>query len=381
MTSALRQIRAVIGLTLFFVFGQALTADAQNREKYIISAKAGAINSVTGSVKVMREGSSRQRELAATDDLGTGDRVLTGTGGRVELLLNPGSYMRVDENSEFELTDTSLDNLLVKLIRGSAVIEATGANGVQLAIGIHTPQAEALIIKGGIYRFNALMNETTEIIVRKGRVLFGKGGVNEVREGRKAVITRNGVEVVKVNKKELDTLDLWSKERAGLLARANQRLQRRPLLIAFNDLGWDGFNSWGRYGSSGLWVYSPQARSYCFLPAGYSNWSSPYGHRYGNGFNYYGNGYGHNNDPRFGNGSNGGAGYGNGNGNGGGNGGNGGGGNGGGGNGNPGPAPQPQPIPQPMPQPMPQPQPAPMREIPIDRSTRDNPIQIQRPNR
>jgi hypothetical protein len=212
-----------------------------------------------------------------------------------------------------------------------------------LSIGINTPQTDALIIKGGIYRFNVLPNETTEILVRKGRVLFGKGVANKIKGGQKVTIGRDGsaVEIAKLNKKEQDSLDLWSKERAETLARANQRLQRRPLLTAFNNFGMDSWNSWGQsagYGTLGLWVYSSTARSYCFLPVGSRAWSSPYGHRYGNGFGYYGNGY---DWPR---------GYGNQSGNGypttGGN-TTGGGSTGRGGNANPTPAPQPQPMPQP----------------------------------
>ncbi len=295
MKSASRHLLIIGGLAVLFACGLTMSARAQNREKYLISAKAGGINLVTGNVTVERKGDDRQRALASTDDLQTGDSVITGAGGRVEVLLNPGSYMRLDENSEFELTDASLDQLQVELVKGSAIVEVTGADDVELSIGINTPQVNALIIKGGIYRFNVLPNETTEILVRKGRVLFGKGLTEMVKGGKKVIIGRDGsmVETAKLNKKEQDTLDLWSKDRAETLARANQKLQRRPLLTAFNDYNWDLWNGWiqsGGYGSLGLWVYSSTARSYCFLPIGSRAWSSPYGHRYGNGFGYYGNG-------------------------------------------------------------------------------------------
>ena len=346
MKSASRHLLIISGLAFLLAFGSMLTAEAQNnREKYLISAKAGGINLVTGNVTVERKGDDRQRALTSTDDLRTGDSVITGAGGRVEVLLNPGSYMRMDENSEFELTDASLDQLLVKLVKGSAIVEVTGADDVELSLGINTPQANALIIKGGIYRFNVLPNETTEILVRKGRVLFGKGMTEMVKGGKKVIIGRDGsvVEIVKLNKKEQDTLDLWSKDRAETLARANRKLQSRPLLTAFNDYSWDLWNGWGqssRYGSLGFWVYSSSARSYCFLPVGSRGWSSPYGHRYGNGFGYYGNGSdwrrGYGNQPTVdGYSTSGGRSTG--------------GSTNGGGNVNPTPAPQPQPMPQPRP--------------------------------
>jgi hypothetical protein len=289
MKSPSRNLLILSGLALLLGLGLMTTARAQNREKYLISAKAGGVNYVAGDVKVLRKGDDRQQSLTETDDLETGDIVTTGAGGRVEVLLNPGSYMRVDENSEFELTDASLDNLQVRLIRGSAVVEATGSDDVELALKINTPQTEALIVKGGIYRFNVLADETTEILVRKGRLLYGRGLASEVKGGRKVIIRRGGgVEVVKFNKKDEDSLDLWSKERAELLARANQRLNRNTLLAVYDDYDVSAYNGYsnnrGRHHDRlGVWVYNRDTRSHCFVPVGNRGGSSPYGHNYGNG--------------------------------------------------------------------------------------------------
>src|SRR3977135_4075518 len=78
--------------------------NAQNREKFVISAKAGGINSVSGRAEVRASRATDWSLLSVTDDLRAGDIVRTGTDGRVEMLLNPGSYLRVGESSEFELT-------------------------------------------------------------------------------------------------------------------------------------------------------------------------------------------------------------------------------------------------------------------------------------
>jgi hypothetical protein len=303
MKSGSRAILRIIGLALSIVCGVATAAQAQNREKYIISATAGGINYASGNVTVQRRGSSRQHELTAKDDLKAGDNVTTGAGGRVEVLLNPGSYMRVDENSEFILTDVSLDNLRVKLLKGSALLEITGADGVKFEIGFSTPQTDALIVKTGIYRFNALANETTEISVRKGRALFGKGFLNEVKGGHKVLIGRNLLEVAKLDKKNQDTLDVWSKERAETLAHANSRLRGRDLSSAFAN-----YNS--LFYGVGLWVYSSGLGGYCFLPFGWNNWASPYGYGYRTAFGYNGSGWGgggwtqgNNGNPSTGNGT------------------------------------------------------------------------------
>jgi hypothetical protein len=77
---------------------------AQNREKFVISAKAGGINAITGQADVHAKGESEWQQLSITDDLDAGDRVRTANDGRVEILLNPGSYLRVGGDSEVELS-------------------------------------------------------------------------------------------------------------------------------------------------------------------------------------------------------------------------------------------------------------------------------------
>jgi hypothetical protein len=278
MKSGLRAILKMAGLLLCFALA-AVTVEAQNREKYVISAKAGGINQVTGDVTVRRDGAKNEQRLMSSDDLESGDVVSTGVDGRVEVLLNPGSYMRVSANAEFELADASLDSLLVNLHKGNAIIEVASADDIKVAINIVTPQSNVLITKGGIYRFNVLPGETTEIFVRKGRLLLGKGVENRVKGGQKVVMRQGRSEVVKFDKKEQDTLDEWSKERAKTLARANAQLQARSLYAAFRSL-----STWNIYSAaySGAWVYNPSYNSYCFFPMGGRGWSSPYGYGYTN---------------------------------------------------------------------------------------------------
>src|SRR5206468_2229200 len=80
MKSGLRAIMNVTGLALCLVFAVTATVQAQNREKYVISAKAGGINLVSGDVTVRHEGAKTRQALTAKDDLESGDVVLTGQG-------------------------------------------------------------------------------------------------------------------------------------------------------------------------------------------------------------------------------------------------------------------------------------------------------------
>ena len=258
-----------------------LTVDsiAQNREKFVISAKAGGINAVTGEASVHAKGESEWQQLMVTDDLNAGDRVRTASDGRVEILLNPGSYLRVGGDSEMELSNNSLDNLEVRLIRGTAIVEATGGDGVELNINITTPHAKLAIVRHGLYRLNVVPGDTTELIVRKGRVLLDNQ--TKVKGGNKVVFSGVNVSVAKLtdeekSKKNQDQIDFWSKERAQALAKANQRITNTMMRSAFAT--WNGFGHYGFRGS-GFWFYNPLSTCYTFLPFGFG-WGSPYGNSY-----------------------------------------------------------------------------------------------------
>ena len=266
------KISAMIGLSAVL----AAVSYGQNRERFGISAKAGGVNSVIGRVQVKRAGQSSSEDLSAKDDLTSGDVVTTKGGSRVEVLLNPGSYLRLTENSEFDLSDSSLNNLQLKLIKGSAIVEATGTDDLRLQIRIVTDQSRFTIVRRGVYRINVLPG-STELLVQKGRVLVD-GQLGMVKGGTKVTFSNGASFTAKLTKKDRDGFDDWSKERGEFLARANERLSIRTLNSYLFDSGWDsGFYSSGRFG---LWTYSPFAGGFTFFPFRYG-WSSPYGHHYG----------------------------------------------------------------------------------------------------
>jgi hypothetical protein len=267
--------------------------NAQNRERFTISAKAGGVNSVSGSVMVKRAGQAPQL-LTSQDDLASGDVVNTGLGSQAEILLNPGTYLRLAEQSEFEMVDNSLDNLLVKLIKGSAIIEATGPGEVELRIPIITEQKRMTIVRAGIYRINVRPG-ITELFVRKGRISLGSDRDDIIKSGKKVTFSGAGQSVAKLEKTETDQFDDWSKLRGQTLARANEKLSARALN------GYLASSTWGRidtsFGRWGLWTWSPFASCYTFLPF-YYGWGSPYGRSYGLFAPYYGYGYPGSN-PRY----------------------------------------------------------------------------------
>ena len=259
----------------------AIAGFAQNREKFVISAKAGGINAITGQASVHSRGETDWQQLLITDDLDAGDRVRTAFDGRVEILLNPGSYLRLGGDSEVELSNNTLENLEVRLLRGTAIVEATGADDLDLNINISTPHAKIAIVRQGLYRLNVVPENATELIVRKGRVILSDSHT-KVKGGNKVIFNATNVSVAKLTKAEKkaaesEEVDVWSKERGKMLAKANSRINNRMLDSAFamfSDL--DGFSRDPFSRRNGIWFYNANARCYTFLPFFYG-WGSPYG--------------------------------------------------------------------------------------------------------
>lgn len=287
----MKRLLSLLSLSILsIVFILCCSADnfAQSREKFVISAKAGGINAITGQASVYARGESDWQQLMITDDLDAGDRVRTAYDGRVEILLNPGSYLRVGGNSEVELSNNALDNLEVRLIRGTAIVEATGADGIDLNINISTPHTKLAIVRQGLYRLNVVPGDATELIVRKGRVILSDSHT-KVKGGNKVIFSATAVSVAKLTKEEKkvqEDVDVWSKQRAETLAKANRRITDtmfRSALASYRD-----FDPWSRR-SFGMWFYNSGANCYTFLPFRFG-WTSPYGNSYSNTF-YGGPGY------------------------------------------------------------------------------------------
>jgi hypothetical protein len=271
----------------------ATLAQTQDRERFGISAKAGGVNAVSGKVSVKREGKPA-RLLTSQDDLESGDIVSTSVSGQVEVLLSPGTYLRLAERSEFVMEDTSLDNLLVRLTKGSAIIEATGPGDIALYIPVVTEQHRMTIVRPGVYRFNVAPG-TTELFVRKGRMALSDNKDDIVKGGKKVTFASSGQQVAKLKDNDTDQFDDWSKERGKTLASANTRLSARTVNSYLQTNSWGTMNSWSGWG---LWTWSPFHSCYTFLPFRHG-WATPYGGYYDAFAPWYGNGYYHNRSNPF----------------------------------------------------------------------------------
>ena len=251
------------------------TLAAAAGDKYVISAKAGGVNFVEGTVSVVRKKGLSGAVLKG-DTLQIGDRVSTGADGKAEILLNPGSFLRLGGNSSFEFKTTSLDDLNLKLEAGSAILEVFAAEEFQVVIS--SPKSRYVLIQTGVYRVDVLNDGTASLRVWKGGARVN-GSANIVKAGRFANPNgEGGFTVAKFDRDKRDEFDSWSRMRGKELAKISSLLKRGNLrnVLMRSFLG----RRWNMYSSFGLWVFDPFYGGYCFLPFGYG-WSSPYGYGFG----------------------------------------------------------------------------------------------------
>ncbi len=266
----------VVGMVLAsFVVAQKQPNPSPLADKYMISAKAGGVNYTEGETTLTGQ-NGRNGILLARDEIEVGDRVSTGPSGKVEVLLNPGSYMRIGANSEFEFKTTSLDDLHIRIDRGIALFEVFAAN--EFRVTIETPKGAVALIETGVYKVDVNSDGGATISVYDGAAQIGDVNLTIIKSGRTAAIARNNITISKFDRGNKGELGDWSKTRSKDLAKMTNSLKnqdmRNSLLSSFNSGSWNMFNSFG------LWIYNPYSRFYCFLPFG-QGWYSPYGYGYG----------------------------------------------------------------------------------------------------
>src|SRR2546426_5506817 len=110
--------------------------------QYMISAKAGLVNYVDGPANVQLH-----------EQVMEGRPIETQAQGHVELLLTPGSFLRVGNNSKVVLDSVELDHVAVRVLDGTALVEVAEIEK-HAPIKVTTGALETVIVSRGVYRFS-----------------------------------------------------------------------------------------------------------------------------------------------------------------------------------------------------------------------------------
>ncbi len=272
MKLSTKQLLSVFGAFLLGLVVAATTfADDQ---LYVISANAGGVSEVSGKVTIIRDGKSK--DLTTKDEIKSGEIVTTANDAKAEILLSPGSYLRLGGNSEFQFEETAVDRISLKLIRGSAIFEVISIDNIGLIV--NTPKNRINLQFSGVYRIDLTDNGASAVSVFRGKVwLNGKTAVR-LKSKQRATLENGEISVSKFNTKVSDELSSFSQIRAQEIVELNRKLSYRDLRSAFGifDASRSSSLSSGIYG---YWILDRRTGRYCFVP--FSPFDSPYGYRFG----------------------------------------------------------------------------------------------------
>jgi hypothetical protein len=264
------------------------TAAAQNA----ISAKAGLVQVADGDVFV--NDNAIETRVAEFTDLKNTD-VLRTAEGRAEVLLTPGSFLRLGENSSFRMLSSRLNDVRLEVLQGEALVEITELltdNAVTVTLG----NSSFALTKGGIFRFDA---NPARLRVYKGEA-FAQLGDKQVRvkEGRQETFNGSDWTQSGFDTNDTDALYRWSQRRAENIAVANVSAARQSG-SSYDSFGYGGYGApgyagygYGGYGYGGLgyggygygayggnWMFNPYFGMYTFLPFYGTAWS-PFGYAF-----------------------------------------------------------------------------------------------------
>ena len=250
-------------------------------------AVPGTLNYVEGQVSI--NGQVVNELSSGLTHVHEGQVVATGN-GRAEILLTPGVFLRLGDNSAASMVSPDLVRTEVELLKGRADVEVDQLFK-QNDLLVKIQGDETHLLKTGLYAFN-FESGTVRVFDGEASVLPANGQQKAivVKKGHELAITAEGKKPTDFDEKTSeDALYNWSSLRSEYLGEANVQLASAYEGAPGFAPGW--FWDAGLYGYTWLPGYGA-----FFNPFGYGFYS-PY-YLYGGGFVYgygrgYGRGYGH----------------------------------------------------------------------------------------
>jgi uncharacterized membrane protein YgcG len=263
-------VSSIASFTACFFLAAILSVPAWGADSKANTAVPGTVNYVEGQVSI--GGQSLNAKSIGSAELQDG-QVLSTEKGKAELLLTPGVFLRLGDNSSVEMISPSLTDTHLAVENGHAMVEVAEIHP-ENDIRITENGATAKLLKTGLYDFSRAQDEV--------RVFDGRAVVDD---GAKQVTVKSGHEInledphsaksKSFDKKSYEEGDLyrWSSLRSGYLAEAN--VDAASMYAA---------NSWGPYwgGPWGLgwwgpgWFWDPWFDAFTFMP-GDGIFYSPFG--------------------------------------------------------------------------------------------------------
>lgn len=224
--------------------------------------RPGTLNYVEGQATI--NGQALDRNAIGSAELQAGQTLAT-QNGRAEILLTPGVFLRLGNNSSVQMISPDLANIEVRIDKGRALIEVDWIQK-ENRIRVDAGTTPIMLQEKGLYDFDA---DKSQVRVFDGRAAILDGGhETHIQGGHEVTLTNARIKAEGFDKKAVeDDLYRWSKLRSSYLAEANFELAR-----TYNGgYGWAP-SPW--IGSG--WYWDPWYSTYTWLPGDGLFWN-PFG--------------------------------------------------------------------------------------------------------
>lgn len=188
------------------------------RAQEVVSAQSGVIHYSEGAVFV--DDTPLDRNPAAFPLLKDGS-VLRTERGRVELMLTPGTFVRLDENSSVKMLSSALSSTSVEFLKGAAILDALAAEG-DIPVVLHYKDAAVSFPKPGLYRVDS---DTEVLQAYNGQALVKQGGKETEVDPARLYFFEIGTDTKKFDEGTDDEFLDWARNRNEVINAENQATQ------------------------------------------------------------------------------------------------------------------------------------------------------------
>lgn len=254
----------------------------------ITAARSGTLHYSEGDVSI--DGVPYQAKVARFPEIKEQSVLSTGR-GRAEVLLTPGVFLRVGENSSIRMLDTRLASTRVDVLSGMATLES---DDPQMSI---KDSPVTLLYKD--YEIRMRTHGLIEITSEPSQIRVFKGEAEVATADNRAVVKEGhllpfsaGLTTEKFEDKTGDDLYLWTRDRSGDLSAANMS-SARSLSSAGSGYGYANGLGTGADAWNGGWYFNPFFDMYTYVPVAGTMWN-PFGYGFyspGSIYGYYNPGY------------------------------------------------------------------------------------------
>jgi hypothetical protein len=205
----------------------------------VVSARSGMIHYVEG--RVLLDGQPVHLKFAEFPEIKV-DHTLTTEDGQAEVLLTPGAFLRLKENSALRMISNRRSDTVVEVLAGSALFEVDELYKDN-AITIQLHGVAIALPKRGLYRIDA---DLPRLRVYNGKARIISGTATLIAKRGSQVKFGDVLLAEHFDPKDTDAFYQWSTRRSAYIAAASDSLARwaGERGVVFPDNSCSAWNAW-----------------------------------------------------------------------------------------------------------------------------------------